>query len=109
MQLVVITCKLFLCDLRPVTQQRAPSTIPWCNDVVGEQAFMQSLSGPVAGAGKQNCLQVCQAIFAQAKHGENKSLPNSRSLYFSMSALPMLFHHVDGITLSSERGQVKLR
>lgn len=45
--------------------------IPQHNYVVGEQAFMQSLLVPVIGAGKQDLLQVLQAVFAQIKQKAN--------------------------------------
>lgn len=47
-------------------------SIPQCNYVPGEQAFMQSPSVPVIGAGKQNLVQAFQTIFAQMKQTENK-------------------------------------
>lgn len=40
------------------------ANIPQHNDVVGEQTFMWSPLVPVIGIGKQNLLQVFQAIFA---------------------------------------------
>lgn len=46
-------------------------SIPQCNYVPGEQAFMQSPSVPVIGAGKQNLVQAFQAIFAQMKQKTN--------------------------------------
>lgn len=81
------------------------ANIPQHNDVVGEQTFMWSPLVPVIGIGKQNLLQVFQAIFThrwntQIKRRENK-YAESGSLHFSISALHFLFHCVDGITLNS--------
>lgn len=58
------------------------------NYVVGEQAFMQSRSAPVIGAGQRNSPQVFQAIFAQIKYGENVRREQQLPLFCFSCTLP---------------------